>query len=294
MNSAATRFGVASMTAPLLRVAMRRPRAMLRADPTEWHYAHPLDPSLLLNQYEDFVDLVSKSPGVEIVWLDDDDDGLADSVFTYDPSFVIPSGAIILRMGKPRRLDEGDLHERLYRRLDIPIIDRIRVPGTVEGGDCFWLDAKTLAIGRSFRTNQSGIEQLSRILAAYSIDIRVFDLPVYEGSQACLHLMSIVSILDDDLALLYPRFLPVALFELMRERGMTLLEAPDDEFIASNGLCLNVLVTAPRQCIMVDGFPRTAALMRDAGCTIDVFPGDGLCIPCEGGPTCMTRPIMRA
>jgi N-dimethylarginine dimethylaminohydrolase len=293
MNDVAISFGVASMTAPLRRVAMRRPRAMLIADPTDWHYAHRLDPTVLLEQYEAFVRLVSKS-GAEIVWLDDHDDGLADSIFTYDPSFVIPSGAIILRMGKAPRLDECGLHERLYAGLDIPIIDRIIAPGTVEGGDCFWLDDKTLAVGRSFRTNQSGIEQLSRILARWSIDVREFDLPVFEDDQACLHLMSIVSPLADDLALVYRRLLPVALYELMLERGMTLLEAPDDDFIASRGLCLNVLATAPRQCIMVDGFSQTAGLMRDAGCIVDVFPGDGLCIPCEGGPTCMTRPILRA
>lgn len=292
MNDIAAQFGVASMSAPLRRVAMRRPRAMLHADHVDWHYAHPLNPELVLDQYEGFVGLVLKA-GAEIVWLDDADDDLADSIFTYDPSFVIPSGAIILRMGKPRRLDEDRLHERLYEKLGIPIIGRIRSPGTVEGGDCFWVDSTTLAVGRGFRTNQPGIDQLSYILAAHSINVRVFDLPVYEGSQACLHLMSIVSPLADDLALVYPRLLPVALYELMLERGMTLLQAPDEEFIASKGLCLNVLTTASGKCIMVDGFTKTAALMRDAGCTVDVFPGDDLCIPCEGGPTCMTRPILR-
>ncbi len=292
MNDVMARFGVASMSAPLRRVAMRRPRAMLHADHVGWHYAHQLDPELVLDQYERFAGLVSKA-GAEILWLDDTDDGLADSIFTYDPSFVIPSGAIILRMGKPRRLDEDRLHERFYEKLDIPIIGRIESPGTVEGGDCFWVDDTTLAVGRGFRTNQSGIDQLRAILAAHSIGVRAFDLPVYEGSQACLHLMSIVSPLADDLALIYPRLLPVALYQLMLKRGMRLLQAPDAEFIASKGLCLNVLATAPRECIMIDGFPLTAALMRDAGCTVDVFPGDNLCIPCEGGPTCMTRPVLR-
>jgi len=265
---------------------------MFEADPRLWHYAEPLDPERLVRQYDAFTELVLEC-GAEIEWIEPEDDGLADSIFPYDPSFVTGEGAILLRPGKSLREGEIGLHERLYRRLGVAVLGAIDAPGLAEGGDCFWVDERTLAVGRGFRTNQAGIDQLGRILAPQDVELVVFDLPVWEGEAACLHLMSLVSPLDDDLALVYRRLLPVALYELLGDRGVTCLEAPDEEFAASRGLNLNVLATAPRACIAIDGFPKTADLMREAGCDVRLFPGDALCIPCEGGPTCMTRPILR-
>jgi len=286
-------WGVDSMAGTLRRVAMRAPGAIRTADHKRWHYAKELNTLQLDTQYTTFVDAVAAS-GAEIVWLaDDPNDGLADSIFTYDPSFVVPGGAIILRPGKPLRSGEADLHAEFYRSRSIPILGTIEAPGTVEGGDCFWLDSKTLAVGRTFRTNQSGIDQLFNILKPQGIEIAVYDLPYHLGPEACLHLMSVVSSLDDDLALVHAPLLPIALHQRMIEMGYTLLAAPPDEFDASLGLNLNVLATAPRQVIAVDGFPGTVALMREADCDVTVFQADELCIPCEGGPTCMTRPLLR-
>lgn len=291
--SNAKMWGVDSMTAPLKRVAMRAPGAIRTADHERWHYAKKLDPAQLGEQYTTFVDAVAAS-GTEIVWMvDDPDDDLADSIFTYDPSFVVPGGAIVLRPGKPLRSAEAELHAEFYRAQGIPILGTIEAPGTVEGGDCFWLDSKTLAVGRTFRTNQAGISQLSSILDPVGIEIASYDLPYHLGPEACLHLMSVVSSLDNDLALVHAPLLPIALYQRMIEMGYTLLAAPPDEFDASLGLNLNVLATAPRQVIAVDGFPGTVALMREADCEVTVFQADELCIPCEGGPTCMTRPLLR-
>ena len=286
-------FGVASMVAPLRRVAMRRPaRATFEADPAFWHYAGPLDANRLARQYDAFVECVAGS-GAKIEWIPAADDGLADSIFVFDPSFMTPQGAIVLRLGKTLRRAEAELHEALYERLGVPVIGAIHPPGMAEGGDLLWIDDRTLAVARSFRTNQSGIDQLRVILTPLGIELRAFDLPVWNGSAACLHLLSVVSPLDRNLALVHPRLLPVALHELLRERGVRCLEASDEEFEASNGLNLNVLATAPRTCIAVDGFPRTVRLMRDAGCDVTCFDADALCIPCEGGPTCLTLPVWR-
>ncbi len=291
---AACEFGVTSMVAPLRRVAMRRPGpAMFGADPHLWHYAAAPDPERLSAQYDAFTRLVENS-GAEISWIPSADDGLADATFPYDPSLMTGAGAILLRPGKSLREPEISLHVELYERLGVPVIGSIEAPGTAEGGDSFWVDEHTLAVGRGFRTNRSGIEQLCAILQPLGVSLEVFDLPVWEGAAACMHLMSLVSPLDDDLALVYARLLPVSLYELLRDRGIRCLEAPDDEFIASAGLSLNVLATGPRACIAVDGFPETVRLMVEAGCEVSTFPGDALCIPCEGGPTCMTRPIFRA
>lgn len=285
-------FGVSSSVAPLRRVAMRRPGAMLHADHDRWHYTKPLDPVALVQQYDTFTQLVLDS-GAEILWLDDADDDLADSVFTYDPSFGVPGGAVVLRPGKPLRAGEADLHADFYSQAEVPVLGRIEAPGTFEGGDCFWLDATTLAVGRGFRTNQSGIDQLTAIVAPLGVNVEAYDLPYHLGADACLHLMSMISVLDDDLALVHPPLIPTALYQRMIDMGYELLEAPAAEFDASLGLNLNVLATAPRQVIAVDGFPGTVELMRAAGCEVTTFVADELCIPCEGGPTCLTRPLLR-
>ncbi len=280
------------MAGSLRKVAMRRPGAILPADHDRWHYATFLDADALAAQYDAFAAAVAAS-GAEIFWLPEADDGLADSVFTYDPSFVVGSGAIVLRPGKDLRVDEAALHEAFYTEHGIPVLGRIEAPGTVEGGDCFWLDDTTLAVGQGFRTNRSGIDQLIAILSPSGVEVVVFDLPFHLGPDACLHLMSVVSPLDDDLAVIHAPLMPTALYQLMGEMGYTLLEAPPEEFEASLGLNLNVLATGPRTAIAIDGFPETVALMRDGGCEVTTFVADELCIPCEGGPTCLTRPLLR-
>lgn len=290
-------FGGSSNIARLRKVAMRRPTAMLTADHERWHYTKPLDPAELTKQYEAFAALVAAS-GAEISWIPEVDatgavDDLSDSVFTYDPSFAVPGGAVVLRPGKDLRSGEADLHARFYDDAGVPVLGRIEAPGLFEGGDCFWLDATTLAVGRGFRTNQAGIDQMAAIVAPLDVTIEAYDLPFHLGPAACLHLMSVVSVLDDDLALVHPPLMPTALYQRMVDMGYTLLEAPADEFDASLGLNLNVLATGPRRVIAIDGFDGTLALMRDAGCEVTTFVGDELCIPCEGGPTCLTRPLLR-
>jgi N-dimethylarginine dimethylaminohydrolase len=144
------------------------------------------------------------------------------------------------------------------------------------------------------RTNQAGIAALAEILRPHGISVQAYDLPWWTGPEACLHLMSLVSPLGPKMALIHAPLLPYALWADMTARGWTLLHAPEDEFMASNGLSLNVLALGPQDVVMVDGFPKTRALMEDAGCRVQVFAGDALCIACEGGPTCLTRPVLRA
>jgi dimethylargininase len=286
-------WGVSSMAGKLERVAMRRPGAILTADSTKWHYGKELDAEALERQYQSFVDAVVAS-GAEIHFMPDSDDGLADSVFTYDPSFMVPGGAVVMRPGKDLRVAEASLHANFYTSQQIPILGTIEAPGKIEGGDCFWLDETTIAVGRGFRTNSDGIEQFAAIVGPLGVKLAVFDLPYHLGPEACLHLMSVVSPLDVDLALVHPPLMPTALYELMLEMGYTLLEAPASEFNASLGLNLNVLATSPRKVIAVEGFDGTVQLMRDARCEVTTFNADELCIPCEGGPTCLTRPLLRS
>ena len=286
-------WGAQSMAGQVRRVLMRSARsAMAGADPQRWHYGPGFDPGRAAVQHAELVRMVEAS-GAQIHWLDDREDGLADSVFTHDPSLMTDHGAIILSMGKALRQPEPGLHAAAYERLGIPVLGRIEAPGQVEGGDCVWVDRNTLAVGRGVRTNEAGIRQLAALLAPHGIEVLGFDLPLWQGEEACLHLMSVISPLADDLALVHAPLLPAAFYQLLKARGIALVAGDPDEFATSNGLSLNVLPTSPRNVIAVAGFPRTKAAMEAAGCTVATFEADALCIACEGGPTCLTRPILR-
>jgi N-dimethylarginine dimethylaminohydrolase len=286
-------YGSQAMSANLTRVLMRRPgKSLIAADAREWHYGPTFNGEKAVAQHREFTRLVEKS-GADIIWIEDEGDGLADSMFTHDPSLMTDRGAVILRMGKKLRLAEGALHERAYTRAGVPILGRIEAPGTVEGGDCVWIDKTTLAVGRGVRSNQSGIEQLSAILKPLGVTVLGFDLPLWQGEEACLHLMSVISPLADDLALVHAPLLPASFYLLLKARGIGMIVAPTEEFTESNGLNLNVLPLSPKKVIMVEGFPLTKAAMEAAGCDVETFPADALCIACEGGPTCLTRPVLR-
>ncbi|TNB46406.1 amidinotransferase [Martelella lutilitoris] len=286
-------FGAQTMAQPIGRVIMRRPgESLKKAEPAVWHYGKTFDAERAIKQYAVFADLVAAS-GAEVLWYEDKGDGFADAMFTHDPSLVADSGAILLNMGKPLRKGEVDGHEAIYRTAGIPVLGRLTGSGTVEGGDCVWVDERTLCIGRGVRSNAEGIDQVRKLLAPHGISVLSFDLPLWQGEEACLHLMSVISPLADKLALVYAPLLPAPFYQLLKEKGYTLVEAPEDEFMASNGLNLNVLPTKPLDVIAVAGFDKTKAAMEKAGCTVATFEADALCIACEGGPTCLTRPILR-
>ncbi len=287
-------IGVASMTAPLRRVAVRAPgAAMLKADAARWHYGPRFDPAEVTAEHAAFVALLQRA-GCDVLRMEQDDQGIADAVFTYDASLMTPAGALLMSPGKPLRQGEQAVHRAFYDVHKIPIIGAIEGAATAEAGDTLWLDERTLLVGRGFRTNEAGLAQIARIIGAQDIEVIAFDLPCYTGEAACLHLMSLISMVDTKTALVCTPLLPVGLWRLLKERGITLIDAPFGEFEATGTLSTNVLATAPGRCIMLDGIPETRAALEHAGITVSVFSGDALCIGCEGGPTCMTRPILRA
>lgn len=281
------------MVAPLKRVALHAPGTALKsADIHQWHYGEGFNANELVKDYQDFVTLIEQA-GAEVVWMPENTQS-ADAIFTYDASLMTPQGAIQLNPGKVLRISESESHSNFYQSLGIPVIGKITGKAKCEAGDTLWLDDRTLLIGRGYRTNKAGIDQLQTILSDQGIKVLAFDLPCYLGEHACLHLMSLVSLLAEDLALVHKTLLPVALAQLLNARGFELLEASTDEFEASSGLNLNVLALAPRHVVAIEGYEKTLSLMRNAGCEVKTFPGESLCIPCEGGPTCMTRPILRS
>ena len=287
-------FGVSSMTAPLKKVALKRPgKSLKNADPDKWHYSPLFDPNKVTKNHSEFVQLL-ENENIEIYWMPEEDEGIADSVFTYDASLMTKTGAILMSPGKSLRSGEQNIHRDFYKKHKIPIIGEVTGEATTEAGDTLWIDDNTIIIGRGFRSNKNGIDQLKSIIVTLGIEVHVFDLPVYLGQSACLHLMSLISLVDTKTALVCLPLLPVGLFDLLERKNFKFIEAPYKEFVSSNTLSTNVLATAPGRCIMLDGLPETKFTLCKAGVNISVFEGDALCIGCEGGPTCLTRPLLRA
>jgi N-dimethylarginine dimethylaminohydrolase len=286
-------WGAQDMVAPLRRVLTSPPgSAMAAADAKKWHYASALDGQKLAQNHA-ALERILAAAGAEILRLGNGADGLADAVFTHDPSLITRAGAILLNMGKPLRHGEVAAHRAFYEAAGIPILGAIEAPGSLEGGDCVWLTPERLLVGLGFRSNAEGVDQLRRLLQPLGVRVEAFDLPVYQGREACLHLMSVISLLDHDLALVYLPLFPTRLLQLLEREAVTCLAAPEEEFTQSRGLSVNVLTLGPRHCVMIEGFPKTEALLRQAGCKLETFPGDELCLKAEGGPTCLTRPLLR-
>ena len=286
-----SRFGGHSMTARLRRVLVRAPAPPANAD--DWRrfgYPRPVDVAGSEGEHAAFRALLT-SEGVEVIDGGPDPAGHLDAMFAYDPSFMTDQGAILLRMGKPERLGETVLHARDYEALGIPILGRIEEPGTVEGGDALWLDERTLAVGRGYRTNDEGIDQLAAILAEIDVEVVRVALPHWRGPAECLHLMSLLSPVAADLAVAYPPLMDTAFMELLVDRGWRLIEVPDEEF---ETLGCNVLALGPGRCLVIDGNPVTRARLEEAGCETISYRGEEISLNRAGGPTCLTRPIWRA
>ena len=284
-------WGGQSMVAPLRRVLVRKPAPPAVEDEfTRFGYPRAVDHERTQSEHEAFRALLAES-GAEVVIAGPDDAGLLDAIFAYDPSLMTDAGAVLLRPGKELRLAEVDLAERTYAELGIPVIGRIEAPGTVEGGDTLWLDERTLAVGRGYRTNSEGIRQLAALLAPYGIETITVDLPHWRGPDECLHLMSFISPVAERLAVVYLPLMSVPFVQELQQRGWSFIEVPDEEF-ETHGC--NVLALAPMRVLVCDGSPITRDRLRTAGCEVVTYVGNELSHNRAGGPTCLTRPILRA
>jgi N-dimethylarginine dimethylaminohydrolase len=278
-------FGVNSMVAALERVAVRPPSP--EGDYAAAHWAQPLDLDLLAKQHAEFVALLRRlGCGVDVL---DPVDGLPDACFVYDPVFVVPSGAIEFRAAKAARVGEGSRLAGDLEALDVPLLGRLEGAATADGGDMFWLDPQTLAVGRSYRTNRAAVQQLRALVARDGVEVEVFDVPHDQGPEYCLHLMSLVSPVREDLAVVYERLAPVALLQSLAERGIAWVDVPDAEYLT---LGCNVLAVAPGVVVIPAGNDRTAEALEDRGVEVHRYDASEINRG-EGGPTCLTRPLLR-
>jgi len=277
---------------PLRRVLLRHARDAfvspdrVRQQWRELNYTAEPDFDEACREYDTFASLL-EDLGTSIDWLSDGDLGL-DSMYVRDASIVTDSGVILCRMGKGARKHEPRAQGAALPGLGLAILGEIESPGSVEGGDTTWLDERTLAVGRGYRTSEAGIDQLAALLP--DVDVLRVPLPHWRGPGDVFHLMSAISPLGSDLLLVYSPLLPVPFREELLARGFGLVEVPDQEF-ESQGC--NVLAVAPRLAVALEGNPETRRRMEAAGVEVHSFPGREISIKGCGGPTCLTRPLER-
>jgi dimethylargininase len=287
MIAADRRFGAQSMSAALLDVLVKRPGPAFGAasDDPAHGFLHPVDLEVARREHDVFTaTLAGLGPRVHVL---DAELASPDLVYTFDPLLVTDRGAIPLRPGKPNRAEEPAAIEIWTRAAGIPTVGRIEAPGTAEGGDTLWLRPDLFCIGRTLRTNAEGARQLAALVGG---DVRIFDLPYWQGPARLIHLLSVISPVADDLAVVYLPLLPVGLWELLGEFGIDMIAVPDDEFPS---LGCNVLAIRPGVVIMAEGNPHTAAKLARAGCEVHTYAATEIGVNGSGGPTCLTRPILR-
>jgi N-dimethylarginine dimethylaminohydrolase len=283
----ARRFGGQSMTAPLREALLKAPGpAFGRAFDDPAHgFLHACDLEIAQREHGAFADLLA-SLGTTVNLLDTETDS-PDLVYTFDPLLITDRGAIPLRPGKPNRQGEPSAIEGWTRDHAIPTVGRIEAPGTIEGGDTLWLRPDLFCIGRTLRTNQAGAEQLAALVGG---DVRVFDVPYWRGPAELVHLMSVISPVADDLAVVYLPLLPVGLWQLLQDLRIRLVEVDEDEYPT---LGCNVLALRPGVVVLAEGNPGVSAALAARGVEVHTYAATEIGVNGSGGPTCMTRPILR-
>jgi dimethylargininase len=275
------------MTQTLRRVLVRPPRLAGFSAWREYGWRAEPNVTALAQEHDAFCTALTAS-GAEVVLAETAVPGDPDSIYVFDPAIVSDSGAIVLRPGKEGRLVETDAIAADLEHAGVPIAARLAAPELADGGDTLWLDERTLLVGRGYRTNDNGIRALQEALP--DVNVVPFDLPHLRGAEVVLHLLSLLSPLDDDLVVAYAPLLPVRLVQLLRERDIEVVEVPDHEF---ESMGPNVLALAPRVALAIEGNDETRRRLERAGVDVTVYRGDEISRKGDGGPTCLTRPLLR-
>jgi len=242
-----------------------------------------------LEEYAVFEKII-KDNVKDVFYLPRDDETGLDSMYTHDPLKVTKKGAIYFPMGKLQRSPEGAASRKYLESLGLPTLGVIEPPCKIEGGDVVWIDDETVAIGRGYRTNDAGIERFKELTKDFIKEYFIVHMPHADGEGACLHLMSVISIVSDKLAVVYSRYMPISFRQFLINRGFDLIETPDWEY---SRLGTNVLALAPNKVVVTDGAPEVKAMLVKAGVEVFEYPGHNISFLGTGGPTCLTHPIKR-
>lgn len=282
-------MAIQDQSSTIQRVFVRPPEAADAGTWRDYGWRAAPDPGRASDEHEAFRAQL-EAGGATLVLADTPVPGNIDAIYAYDPTLLTDAGAVLLRTGKPGRRAEPGAMGLDLTAAGIQILGTMQDPGTAEGGDMFWLDERTLLVGRGYRTNDEGIAQLRAYLEPLGAEVVSFDLPHFHGESACMHLMSFISPLAPDLAVVFAPMVPVRLMEMLNDRAVTLVEVPDDEFDSQGP---NVLALAPRVALALDGNPETRRRMESAGVDVRTYVGREISRKGDGGPTCLTRPLER-
>ena len=288
------RFGCQDMVTQVRRILLKHPKdafidqSKIDRQSSELNYSTIPDFDIACKDYDNFLNII-KSFEPEIHFLPASDTSL-DSIYTHDPCIITNSGVILCNMGKEQRSNEPDNIETYFQSINVPILGRIESPGHLEGGDIVWIDERTVAVGKGYRTNNEGVRQFKDLLGNLVDTVIAVELPHWTGPEDCLHLMSNISPIDHDLYLVYSRLLSVSFRKYLLGRQIKLIEVPDEEY---DSMGCNVLAMANRKVIMIEGNPITQKRLENEGVEVHTYNGAEISLKGAGGPTCLTRPFLR-
>ena len=289
------KYGLNSNVSTLKTVLLKNPQAAFKSQKTidlQWQDLNFIDKpdfKKSVTQYENFIDILNDN-NVEILYIPEDEITSLDSIYTHDPIFMTPNGAVIGNMGKTQRKPETIMMKNYLNEIGVPILGEIINDATLEGGDVIWIDEKTVAAGLTYRTNNKGIDQLRKILSTISIEVISVDLPHWNGPVDVLHLMSLISPLNENLFLIYKKLLPISLLKLLKKLDIKTISIADEDY---DSLGCNVLPLSTTKCLITSGNDKTFKLIEENGIEVIEFQASEICYKGSGGPTCLTRPIYR-
>ena len=288
-------FGCQSMVNNVRRVLLKHPEDAFQSqdkcdkESEKLNYSNSPNFNLAVAQYDSFVKLI-ESFGSDTCYLPNDKNTTLDSIYTHDPCTMVNDGLILCNMGKFDRSSEPDCAGKFFQSINIPVIGRIKGQGTLEGGDIVWINEDTVAVGEGYRSNVEGIHQFKKILGNRAKKVISVALPHWSGPKDCLHLMSNLSPIDNNLFLVYSKLLPVPFMKYLIESNIKLIEVPDEEYYSMG---CNVLAMAKRRVIMLEGNPITQKKLEAEGVEVSTYNGSEISLKGAGGPTCLTRPLLR-
>ena len=289
------KYGLNSNVSTLKTVLLKDPKAAFKSQKTidlQWqnlNFIEKPDYKKSIIQYGKFVDILNDNH-VEVLFIPEDEKTSLDSIYTHDPMFMTPNGAVIGNMGKKQRKPETIMMKSYLDEMGIPIFGEIDNGGTLEGGDAIWINDKTVAVGLTYRTNNEGINQLRKILSTISVELICVDLPHWNGPVDVLHLMSLISPLKEDLFLIYEKLLPVGFLKFLNKIAIKTISIADEDY---DTLGCNVLPLSTTKCLITNGNDRTTKIIEDNVIEVIEFQASEICYKGSGGPTCLTRPLYR-
>ena len=289
------KYGLNSNVSTLKTVLLKNPQAAFKSQKTidlQWQDLNFIDKpdfKKSVTQYENFIDILNDN-NVEILYIPEDEITSLDSIYTHDPIFMTPNGAVIGNMGKTQRKPETIMMKNYLNEIGVPIFGEIINDATLEGGDVIWIDEKTVTAGLTYRTNNKGIDQLRKILSTISIEVISVDLPHWNGPVDVLHLMSLISPLNENLFLIYKKLLPISLLKLLKKLDIKTISIADEDY---DSLGCNVLPLSTTKCLITSGNNKTCKIIEENGIEVIEFQASEICYKGSGGPTCLTRPIYR-